>query len=270
MNAVDRVGSFPPEKRIVHTSGYVMGLPHKLVSRFNRKEYESFTTHSIQATMGIIQVVQNACARLAGDAAREFREGVRPADKSLTDVFSRTLVFSMIARVNGMIMPGLKLQAALEEYAKRALRERLHHHVHQVWDDYQGCLAGYDPRKHEFGSDEEFRSRIATHGLDGAKTKEEFEQRLLTAIDEHMAQLQSRYDEFMSLVPNGIVVITDTLTAFENPWLIGTLGDVRLGTLEEASHKRHGEHGGLGAHWIGRPRRTSPRLFDVRALTLPC
>ena len=218
-HVVDRLGSFPPEKRIAHMTGYVMGLPLKLVSKFNRKEYERFAAHSIQATMGIIGVVQNACSRLAGEAARAFRESIRPANKSLADVFSRTLVFSTLAQVNTMIMPSLRLQPGLEEYAKLSLRERFQRHSHQAWDDYQACLVGYAPQKHELGSDEEFRHRIAKHGLDGAETKEEFEQRLLTAVDEHREQLQAHYDEFMSLVPDGIVVITDTLTAFENQGL---------------------------------------------------
>lgn len=216
---IERLASFPPEKRIVHMSGYVMGLSRKLVSRFNSKEYEAFAKHSVQPTTGIIQVVQNACARLASEAAREFREDVRPTNKSITDVFSRTLVFSMLAQVNGMIMPSLKLQPGLEAYAALSLRERFRHHTQRVWDDYQGCIAGYDPKKHELGSDEEFRSRIATHGLDGAKTKVEFEARLLTAVDECMDKIRVHYDRFMELVPDSIVVITDTRSAFENKWL---------------------------------------------------
>jgi hypothetical protein len=116
-HVVSRISAFDPDRRLVHTSGYVMGLPLELVSRFNRKEYQAFVAQVMQATMGVIQTVLEACARLVWDATRLFREGVRPENKSIAHVFAKTLNLSMITRINA------------------------------------------------FGSDEEFRSRIARRGI---------------------------------------------------------------------------------------------------------
>lgn len=221
---LDRVYSFPSDKRMVFTSGYVLGVSPGLVSQFKRAEFEEFATYAIQATSGIIKVLLKACSRIASDTARTFREQTSPANKSITHVFAKMLTMSLIARVTGMMHPGI-LNSSLVNYSALSVRDRLLTHVRETWDEYQGCLRGYDPGRHAFASDEEFRNRIALHGLDGATTPEEFGASLALAIDVHLPQMQERFDQFMSLVPTQLLVITDTVSVFENKWLLSRMAD---------------------------------------------
>lgn len=224
-HVLDRIASFTPERRFVHTSGYVMGLSPELLSRFNGSEYESFATYAIQGTMGMIQVVLQVCARLVHEEAKQFRESFEPANKNIPLVFAQTLNLSMITRVSGILPLGLKHQPGLAAYEQLSLRERVEHHARELWGQYQRCLAGYDPVVHSVGSDEALRSRIATHGIDGARDQDEFERRLFDAIDEHMNQIETRFRKFMELVPEQILLITDTMTVFENKWLLGRMAE---------------------------------------------
>lgn len=220
---LDRIAAFPSAERLVHTSGYVMGLKPELVSRFKRGEYQAFVTHALQGTSGLIQVVIGVCGRLANEAIKEFREDIRPNNKSLTHVFLKTLNTSMVSRVNGMIMSGLKLQPGLEAYEALSLHERLAQDTREAWEDYQRCIAGYDPVQHAPGSDEEYRSRIAKHAIDGAASLADFEKRLMSAVEEHRIEIETRFERYMSLVPKEILLVADTKTIFDSDWLFGRM-----------------------------------------------
>jgi len=226
-HVIDRISSFPSEKRLAHLSGYVMGLPADLVASFNRAEFEAFTKHSINATHGMIHTVITATARLAHEHAAEFRQRVQPKNRSISLVFLQVLTFSMNACVTGMLMGTRTLVRELEAFAHFNLRERFEYCAGENWASFQRCLAGYDPKKHARGSDEELRFLMAVNGLEGAKSKEEYQQRVLAALDLHRSEIDSIYDKFMLLVPEEILVITDTVSAFEKK----ALGDHMAETI---------------------------------------
>ncbi|HEX7843596.1 MAG TPA: hypothetical protein VF469_39255 [Kofleriaceae bacterium] len=75
-------------------------------------------------------------------------------------------------------------------------------------------------QQHVFASDEEFRHRIAVTVLNGAKSREEFQAAVEFAIDAHLTELERRFTAFMELFPDQIMVITDTMTIFDNEQLM--------------------------------------------------
>jgi hypothetical protein len=214
-----RISSFSSEQRLVHTSGHVMGLTPYFVSHLNQNEFESFAACAIAGAMEMIKIVLAVCARLVNEVARKFRDDVRPNNNSIALIFSQVLNNSMIARVAKMARYGRKRLADCETYEEQTFRERLEHQARLSWDSCQRCLAGYDPRKHAYGSDEELRARIAVREIDGATNREEFERRLLQAVGQHLAELEPRFNKFMELVPRDLLLITDSMTVFENPAL---------------------------------------------------
>jgi hypothetical protein len=224
-HVLERVHSFAPAKRLVFHCGYVMGPSPALVSKFNREEYKLLATYAIQATTGILNPIMTCCSRLAFKAARDFRVEVSPTHLGLVNILVKTLNTSMLARVTGMVGQGLKLQPGMEAYAKLAFRARMNVHVEEMWDEYERCLAGFDPSRHPFGSDEECRVRIVRSGLGGASTKEELEGALNKAIEEYAPELERRFNAYMDLVPEQLLVITDTTTAFENDYLMKRMAE---------------------------------------------
>jgi hypothetical protein len=220
---ITRVTSFPADQRVVHASGYVMGLPAELMSRLHRTEFDLFTRHAMQATTGMVEVVLKAGQRIAHEFARVFREECRPQHREVAPLLNRTMVSSMIDRVQGMIMLLKKFRLMGEDYASLSFRQRMSHHVRGSWESYQRCIAGYDPSKHPYASDEELRHRTAVNVLDGAKTFEEFADAVEHAVDAHMPELEARFSAFMELFPTQIMVITDTMTIFDNEQLMTRL-----------------------------------------------
>jgi len=228
---VERVQSFPTEQRLMMMSAFVMGLSPQLVGRFETKEFEEFVTHAIQATTGIMKTVTTACARLAMEAAEDFRESARPTNSAIAHVFLQTLTRTMVARLTAMMPAGKKMQPWLAEWSQLPLSERLGSNSREMWDSYQRCLAGYDPKKHRSGSDPEFRFRIARKALDGARTFEQFDENLRAAIKKHLPEFEKRHDAYMALVPEQILVITDTLTALDSKVLRERMAET-MGVLE--------------------------------------
>lgn len=222
---ISRVTSFSSEQRVVHSSGYVMGLPLAFVSQLKRAEFELFTKRAMRATVDMVEMVTNVGSRLANEAALAFRQERAPTNKEVAHVFARTLVSSMIDKIQSMIMLVKRFRLMGENYASRSLRERLELHARQSWASYQRCLAGYDPSKHVAGSDEEVRHRIASNVLGGVKNRQEFEDAILLAIDEHLPDLEKRYVAYMSLLPDQLMVITDTMSIFDNQQLMDRMVD---------------------------------------------
>jgi hypothetical protein len=228
---VDRVTSFRSDQRLMMLSAFVLGLSPQLVGRFEPNEFEEFVTHAIQATTGIMKTVTAACTRLAGEAAKDFRESARPTNSAITHFFSQTLTTSMLARITAMMPAGKKMQPKLAEWAQLPFSERLGWNTREMWDSYQRCLAGYDPKKHRPGSDPEFRFRIAKKALDGATTFEQFDENLKIAKEKHVSELERRHDAYMALVPEQILVVTDTLTALDSKALMDRMVET-MGVLQ--------------------------------------
>jgi hypothetical protein len=224
-HVLDRIAAFPPEKRLVVPSGYVMGLPQELLAGLDAAEFRQFAELMGQATHDLTKLALSACARMAQETTRKFREEVRPQTPSLASVFNKALTMGVIVRVMGMMHLGLKEQPGTAAYKQMGLRDRLAHHAVETWNEYQRCIAAYDPQRHPFASDEEFRNRIALHGLGGATTEEEFKRALKAAVDQHYRELEARFEEFMKLVPESILVIADTQSAFQNEWLMGRMAE---------------------------------------------
>lgn len=217
---ITRVTSFPADQRVVHASGYVMGLPVELMSRLHRPEFELFTRHAMQATTGIVEVVLKAGQRIADEFTRLFREECSPQHREVAPLLARTMVASMIDRVQGTIMLVKRFRLMGEDYSSLSFRQRMSRHIRESWESYQRCIAGYDPSKHAYASDEEFRNRIAVTVLDGANTLDEFAETVERAIDAHLPELEARFSAFMELFPTQIMVITDTMTIFDNDQLM--------------------------------------------------
>ncbi len=218
---LERIAAFPAENRHAHLTGYVMGLSPKLISRFNEQEFEEFAKHSIDATMGIIHVAISACSRLAWEHGFAFRERVRPDNAAITPVLVQVLTYSMTSQVTGMLMGTRVLQPDLERFAHLDLRQRFAWCGPRLWDSYQKCISAYNPVRHATGSIEERRFQIAVNGMDGITIGSEFDNRLMAALDKYLAEATHSYNEFMKLVPREILVITDTVSAFENRALAG-------------------------------------------------
>jgi hypothetical protein len=218
---LERITAFPVEKRHAHLTGYVMGLSPELISRFNGEEFADFARHSINATLGIIHTVLSACSRLAWEHGFDFRERVRPDNAAITPVLVQVLTFSMTGQVTGMLMGTRALQPDLEAFVRLDLRQRFAWCGPRLWDSYQQCISAYDPVRHADGSIEERRFQIAVNGMDRATTGLEFENRLMRALDKNLLEVTCSYNDFMRFVPSEILVITDTVSAFENRALAG-------------------------------------------------
>lgn len=220
IHILDRIASFPADKRIVGPSCYVLGLTTELVSRFRRAEYEEYARCAVASTFGIAMVAQNACVRIANEFTDDLCREVTPSNRSMFYVVRKTLTWSLLAKLNGVPMGNLrKLQPSLEQYRTLSLDERLEQHVAEIWDEYQRCLMAYKAEEHAAGSDEAIRAEIAEFALRGFSSKEKFEAMLRDDLKRFRAKIENTFSRFMRLVPDEIMVIGDSVTVFEKRML---------------------------------------------------
>jgi hypothetical protein len=173
----------------------------------------------IDGLYGLIQVVMNACARIQGDIVREFRERTPGTSRSLPAVIGQILTFSMLARLNSLMMPSLKLQPGLVAFDGLPLDQRFKTEVERLWDSYQKCLSAYDAARHAPGSDAECRWRIATLALEGVAGRSDFDTQLFADFEKHGTEIERVFSEWMALVPKQILLVADTTSIFESEWL---------------------------------------------------
>jgi hypothetical protein len=205
----------------------VLGLSADLFGHLTDQEYTEIFTQVIGVTHGIAATLMRAAQRMIFDVARDFRESIRPTNAEITPLFAQGLNLDMVHRIYFLNQPDVTrpMQPNLVAYGKLSFREQLENNAVQAWEPLQKCLAGYDPSRHAPGSDEEFRNRIALTAIDGAPNREEFERRLLDAIDKYMPELQGRRDRFMSLLPVDLVAICDARGFWGNRELLMRMND---------------------------------------------
>jgi len=217
---MERIQAFPGDRRHVHGNGYVMGLPPEFISHLNQDEYGEFAKQAIQSTFGIVNVVIRAGSRLALESARKFREDVNPTQPALIHLVSKTFNTSMIAQVVGIQYKRMGAQPGLAAYELLALRERFASHIEEIWEDLRNCVERYDPEANQPGSDEEVRFRIGQHSLRGMTSLGAFQQAVEAGVDEHISELNQRFQAFMALIPNDLLVVTDTKSFMDNDWIL--------------------------------------------------
>jgi hypothetical protein len=220
---LERIQAFPADRRHVHMSGYVMGLPPAFISRLNQAEYGEFAKQAVQSTFGIMNVVIRAGSRLALEAAGKFRAAVNPTQPGLVHAVSKTFNMSMIARVAGVHYKRMGAQPGLAAYEQLSLRERFATHIDEIWEDLRQCVDRYDPQAHQPGSDEELRFRIGRHALRGVTSLDEFRRAVGAGIDQHLPELTKRFEEFMALIPKELMVVTDTQTFIDSDWILNRM-----------------------------------------------
>jgi hypothetical protein len=233
-HVTDRIMSFPPETRLPHVGGYLLGISADLYGRLTNEEFVELFTRVLSVSTGVTTTLIRAGQRMVFEVAKEFRESVRPANSEITRLFAQTLSFAMLNRVYFAGLPdwAQKMQPNLVTYGRLTLREQLENNAPQAWEPLQRCLAGYDPKRHPPASDEEYRWRTAQVALDGATTREEFEARLLAAIDRYMPELQRRYDHFLQLLPVDVIVVCDPRGVWRNPDLLRRMHETTMQVAE--------------------------------------
>jgi len=226
VHLLDRIRSFPENNRIVGTTGYVMGLSKELVSRFNQAEYADYARCAVQATFELTSVVQKACSRIAEEVVLELRRQLIVVNRDIFFVLRAVLLRSVLAKLNGLPMRVMaKQQPFLEQYKTMTLDERLEHQLDSSWDDYQSCIRAFDSNIHAIGSDQELRSRIAQAVLNDFSSKDDYLAKARDDIQRFQGEIEAAYLRFMALIPDDLLVITDTVTVFEKKMLFQRMFD---------------------------------------------
>lgn len=216
----DRVYGFPQDRRVAHMAGYIMGINPALIARLEPPEFKEFFTH-VTATAGIANTLTKACSRIISDIVRDLSSSLTPPNPGLAHVFSVVLTWSMINKMMGASFLGLAEHKAVDgrEYSSLSLGERFEYHAKTSYDQSVTCIQAYDPRKHRYGSDEEYRNRIGVAILGGASNLEIFTSRLMGAVNANVDALRYRFNAYMELVPSEFVVISDTKGVFRDEHL---------------------------------------------------
>ncbi|KYF79580.1 hypothetical protein BE18_10510 [Sorangium cellulosum] len=234
---VDRISSFAPDKRLAFMSGTVMGVSAEMVSKLNQSEYRALVNAVIQGTFGIIFTMQNACARLAKEMAEEFRTTTQPRNDNLPSLLLQVLNISALSKINNLMYKRLNFQPGFEAYTELTLEQRFETHVTKLWDEHQADIAGYDPMKHAVGSGEELRHRLGRHLRGRFTDRQAFEDDIRACLRQHIREIDNVFRKFMSLVPDDLLVISDTVTIFDDKGLAQkSVEDTHLLTKLRGSH----------------------------------
>ncbi|KYF93600.1 hypothetical protein BE20_09015 [Sorangium cellulosum] len=218
-------------------SGTVMGVSAEMVSKLNQSEYRALVNAVIQGTFGIIFTMQNACARLAKEMAEEFRTTTQPRNDNLPSLLLQVLNISALSKINNLMYKRLNFQPGFEAYTELTLEQRFETHVTKLWDEHQADIAGYDPMKHAVGSGEELRHRLGRHLRGRFTDRQAFEDDIRACLRQHIREIDNVFRKFMSLVPDDLLVISDTVTIFDDKGLAQkSVEDTHLLTKLRGSH----------------------------------
>lgn len=196
---MDRVLSFPKDRRLVFFSTLVLGISPSFVAQLKLDEYDRLARHILGITFSLVDLVISVCQRLITQHVDAFRLAAPNCHSALPSVVERLLMRSMRTQMALIHFPTLAPDH-ITDYQVMPIEKRIQCHIDEVYLD---CSKSPESMK-----------SVAL--LSGAKSLREFVRQVGANAQAFTPQIQEAYREWMGLLPTQIMCIADSLSQFEN------------------------------------------------------
>jgi hypothetical protein len=188
---VDRIERIPSARRLYLGYGYLMGMKPELFGFMTSEQRAKLCAAVFGGVTEVVSVLASAGQIVCRKLVEQIRRVGKHDHPGFVLVAYQFLIMNMSARVNDLILPGLKLQPDLVAYQAQPLQQQLEQHVAQF-------IAEFHPTA----------EAVAVLRADLARND---------------ATLQLALKELQELIPNEIVIVGDTVTAFEKEALMSRM-----------------------------------------------
>lgn len=262
---LDSLEAFPSNYRH-YIGSFVMGLTPRHYTLMTHEELQQFSFNCTRATIGNVSLLVKAITRHASDRLQIFTASMKFGSASFRYVLSQVITDRIIQKSSIFSVPSLpQTSIPLNEIKYLSLQELIERRIMCVWEDFELAKQQYNSDKHPRESDEWLRARLAYHALLGSKNREELENTLRLDFRANIDAIRAVDAELQALVPERLMVVGDTRTAFEDKELmdqfIRSVKDLDKDNLIQRDAENNHERESI--------KRGKPRLDKVTWVQLP-
>ena len=239
---LDALQEFPTDERF-NLGSYVLGLTGEHYAMMTKEEMLRFNTNCMKAGLGNVSVLLSALSRHIQARTADASRNMRSDSSAFKYVLNQVIMTRFLSRISELSFPkalgktgptaeddGLSLEKLIE---KRALA---------VWDEFETVEQRYQAGKDKRGSNAWLAASVARFARIGARSKEAFETTLLNDFSVNLATIRALECELMALVPEQIIVISDTRSFFDDKKALAEMAkSVKI--VERAQAKRRAGSG---------------------------
>jgi hypothetical protein len=210
------IEGFDKDKR-TFLGPHVFGLSLQHFALMDRNEVKLFMEAALQPYSTIHKVLLSSLQRYVEKKTTELRDSVSFASPNFPYLVLRVLHIRMVSRVSRNLSPktvNVRPSIDDDDVELSVCAERI---ITKFWDEFGTVTKAYDPSQHARGSDPEYRARIAAHARLGAETRDAFENAMRNDFSSHIEAIAAIDDEILGLIPQRVMVLTDTTLPFDRP-----------------------------------------------------
>jgi len=196
---------------------HVFGLSLQHFALMDRNEVKLFMEAALQPYSTIHKVLLSSLQRYVEKKTTELRDSVSFTSPNFPYLVMRVLHIRMVSRVSRNLSPkAVNVRPSIndDDIGISVCAERI---ITEFWDEFEIATKAYDPSQHSLGSDPEYRARIAAHARLGAETRNAFENAMRIDFSNHLGAITAIDDEILGLIPQRVMVLTDTSLPFDRP-----------------------------------------------------
>ena len=196
---------------------HVFGLSLQHFALMDKDELKLFMEAALQPYSAVHKVLLSSLQRLVERKTTELRDSAFFSSPNFPYLVMRVLHIRMVSRVSRNLSPktiNVRPSIVDDELTLSVCAERI---IVKFWDEFEMVTQAYDPSQHPRGSDPESRARIAAHARLGAGTRDAFETSMRKDFARHLEAIAAIDDEILGLIPQRVMVLTDTSLPFDRP-----------------------------------------------------
>ena len=215
---IDSIGSFTQSDRLF-LGDFVFGLNVNHYKLMKTEEQKEFFLNIQKSTTSNILLLLNVFNRHLSDQIVEFRKSIKYSCNAFPLIVNQTIVIRMVEKFRKLYTPKmLQKQRSFNDFSSMSFNEIYSFHIEKNWHACMNIIHKFDATQHQTGSDEHYRHEIAKHMINGHKEMDSFQKSLLDDLDTHFSKISDLEDEIFSLIPERIILVSDTEFALDNDY----------------------------------------------------
>lgn len=210
------IQAFDKDERIF-LGPHVFGLSLQHFALMDRDEVKLFMEAALKPYAATHQVLLSSLQRHVNKRTAELRDSVSFSSPNFPYLVMRVLHTRMVSRISRNLSPKtLNVRPSSDDDVVELsmCAERI---ISKFWDEFEMVTKAYEPSQHAIGSDPEYRASIAAHARLGIESRDVFECAMRNDFTRHLKAIAIIDEEILSLVPQRVMVLTDTSLPFDRP-----------------------------------------------------
>jgi hypothetical protein len=222
---LERIGSFPPERRFYSGMGYIFGVSPQLIADMSH-ESRTILFESMAKPILVTKIFMEMIPEKAHKMAQAAQARMTFRNRSYPLVLSQVMTMRALGQVGRIAtISFLREKKSPPELLKTDLWDLIDGLCERAWDDPTAVLSPdfVPPTSDE--RQEQLRKNLAAYALSGYANKDEFIGELRADCRANLDAIRTLVAEIEEYFPKDLLIAADSRSAFDQPGMLEKLAN---------------------------------------------